>query len=217
MNERRASRRHKSFLRGIVYFDKRRSEMACLIRDLSEDGARIILSETVAIPDMIELHIPQRELTVPARMQWRRADEIGLAFCKAETATSPREDQLIRRIAELEAEVATLQRTIKRLSERTPAQAATKPPRPSTKHPLTLKVDHLPRLGQGECHRVVERRKGVGADEAVLLAYAADLALDRARRLILAVGFERRRANDEPLILDRFRDLFLGRRCELSK
>ena len=113
MDERRASRRHKSFLRGVVYFDKRRSEMACLIRDLSDDGARIILSQTVAIPDMIELHIPQRELTLSAHMQWRRADEIGLAFSKA--ATSPREDQLIKRIAELEAEIETLQRTIKRL------------------------------------------------------------------------------------------------------
>jgi hypothetical protein len=115
MDERRASRRQKSFLRGVVYFDKRRSEMACLIRNLSEDGARIILSQTVAIPDMIELHIPQREQTVSARMQWRRADEIGLAFSKAATATSPREAQLIKRIAQLEAEIATLRRTIKRL------------------------------------------------------------------------------------------------------
>jgi hypothetical protein len=115
MDERRASRRHKSFLRGVVYFDKRRSKMACLIRDLSDDGARIILSQTVAIPDMIELHIPQRELTVSAHMQWRRADEIGLASSKAAAATSTREDQLIKRIVELEAEIETLHCTIKRL------------------------------------------------------------------------------------------------------
>ncbi|MGO9048083.1 MAG: PilZ domain-containing protein [Xanthobacteraceae bacterium] len=114
MAERRASRRQKSFLRGIVYFDKRRSVMACLVRDLSEAGARIVLSQTVAIPDLIELHIPQREETLSARVQWRRADEIGLAFSKAAT-TSPSEDQLIKRIAELEAEIAALQRTIKRL------------------------------------------------------------------------------------------------------
>ena len=66
MNERRASRRHKSFLRGIVYFDKRRSETACLVRDLSEDGARIVLSQTITIPDVIELQIPQREQMVSA-------------------------------------------------------------------------------------------------------------------------------------------------------
>jgi hypothetical protein len=33
------------------------------VRDLSEDGARIILSQTIAIPDIIELQIP----TSPAR------------------------------------------------------------------------------------------------------------------------------------------------------
>jgi PilZ domain-containing protein len=108
MNERRASRRQKSFLRGVVYFDKRRSETACLVRDLSEDGARIVLSQTITIPDVIELQIPQREQTLSARVQWRRADEVGLSFFKPDTATTPRENQLIKRIAELEAEITTL-------------------------------------------------------------------------------------------------------------
>ena len=115
MNERRASRRLKSFLRGVVYFDKRRSETACLVRDLSEDGARIVLSQTITIPDIIELQIPQREQVVAARVEWRRADEAGLSFCKAEMATTPREDQFLKRIAELEREIAALQRTIRRL------------------------------------------------------------------------------------------------------
>jgi hypothetical protein len=115
MNGRRASRRQKSFLRGVVYFDKRRSETACLVRDLSEDGARIVLSQTITIPAVIELQIPQREQTLSARVQWRRADEVGLSFSKPDTATTPRENQLIKRIAELEAEITTFQRTIKRL------------------------------------------------------------------------------------------------------
>jgi PilZ domain len=115
MNERRASRRLKSFLRGVVYFDKRRSETACLVRDLSEDGARITLSETIALPDIIELKIPQREQMLVARVEWRRADEAGLSFCKSDTATTAREAQLLRRIAELEAEIAALQRTIRRV------------------------------------------------------------------------------------------------------
>src|ERR1700729_4202850 len=106
MNERRASRRQKSFLRGVVYFHKRRSEMACMVRDLSEDGARIVLSQTIPIPDVIELQIPQRDEMVAARVQWRRADEIGLAFAKTDAAASPRENQLIKRVAELEAEIA---------------------------------------------------------------------------------------------------------------
>jgi hypothetical protein len=115
MDERRTSRRQKSFLRGVVYFNKRRTEIACMVRDLSEDGARIVLSQTIPIPDVIELQIPQRDEMVAARVQWRRADEIGLAFAKADAAASPRENQLIKRVAELEAEIAVLQRTIKRL------------------------------------------------------------------------------------------------------
>jgi hypothetical protein len=84
-------------------------------------------------------------------------------------------------------------------------------------HPLALQIDHLPRLGERKRYRVIERGEGVGADETVLLGDAADLALDRPRRLKLAFGLERGRADDEPLILDRFRDLVLRRRCELSK
>ncbi len=85
------------------------------MRDLSEDGARIVLSQTITIPDVIELQIPQRQQTLSARVQWRRADEVGLSFSKPDTATTLRENQLLKRIAELEAEIATLQRTINRL------------------------------------------------------------------------------------------------------
>lgn len=116
MRERRVTRRQKSFLRGFVYSDKRRGVLSCLVRDLSDDGARIIFSPTITIPDVINLHIPQREKTVRARVQWRRGDEIGLAFADAaETATSAQESELIQRVAQLEAEISALKRTIKKL------------------------------------------------------------------------------------------------------
>jgi hypothetical protein len=80
MGERRQSARQKSFLRGCVYFNKRRSTLDCLIRDISSEGARIIFSDSVNVPDIVELYIPQKEQTVRARVQWRHGDEIGLAF-----------------------------------------------------------------------------------------------------------------------------------------
>ena len=80
MAERRQAQRQKSFLRGCVYFNKRRGALDCLIRDLSEHGARIIFSDTVSVPDVVDLYIPQKEQTVRARVQWRHGDEIGLAF-----------------------------------------------------------------------------------------------------------------------------------------
>src|SRR5271170_5147017 len=113
MGERRGTRRQKSFLRGFVYFDKRRGVMGCLVRDVSDEGARIIFSETVTIPDVVNLHIPHREQTWRAHVQWRRGDEIGLTFTEATPVAVAQEIELSKRVAQLESEIAVLQRTIK--------------------------------------------------------------------------------------------------------
>ena len=89
MAERRRSVRKKSFLRGCVYFNKRRSAIDCLIRDISDQGARIIFSGATNFPDVVELYIPHKEQTVRAHVQWRRGDEVGLAFPDAAAAPAP--------------------------------------------------------------------------------------------------------------------------------
>ncbi len=122
MGERRGTRRQKSFLRGFVYFDKRRGVMSCPVRDLSDDGARIIFSQSVTIPETINLHIPQRDKTFRAKVTWRRGDEIGLALMAAEEVTAnSQESELIQRVAQLETEIAALKRTIKQLKREQPA------------------------------------------------------------------------------------------------
>jgi len=116
MGERRRSVRQKSFLRGCVYFNKRRGALDCLIRDISSEGARIIFSETVSVPDIVDLYIPQKEQTVRARVQWRHGDEIGLAFPDAVRAARGTSDgELAARVAQLESEIASLRRVLKRL------------------------------------------------------------------------------------------------------
>ncbi len=116
MAERRQAIRQKSFLRGCVYFNKRRGALDCLIRDYSDRGARIIFSETVNVPDMVDLYIPQKEQTVRARVQWRSGDEIGLAFPDALRAADGTSDgELALRVAQLESEVAGLRRLVKKL------------------------------------------------------------------------------------------------------
>ena len=118
MSERRGGVRQKSFLSGRIYFNKRRGSLDCLIRDLSSDGARIIFSDTVNVPEVIELYIPQKEATVRARVKWRRGDEVGLSFDEAEAtpaATGSSEGDLGQRVAQLEAEVASLRKILRRL------------------------------------------------------------------------------------------------------
>jgi PilZ domain-containing protein len=96
---------------------RKRGALACLIRDLSENGARIIFSETVTLPDVLKLYIPQREQTLRARVQWRRNDELGLAFIEAARAIEPQPNagEVIQRVAMLEAEIASLRALLKRL------------------------------------------------------------------------------------------------------
>jgi hypothetical protein len=116
MAERRRSPRQKSFLRGCVYFNKRRNSFDCLIRDMSSEGARIVFSEAVSVPDVVDLYVPQKEQTVRAQVQWRHGDEIGLAFPDAlRAAEGAADSDLARRVAQLEAEVSSLRRLLKRL------------------------------------------------------------------------------------------------------
>jgi hypothetical protein len=115
MSERRGSTRRKSFLRGCIYFNNRRNTLDCLIRDISTVGARLLVSETVNVPDVVELYIPQKEETLRARVQWRRDGEVGVAFGVGARAPRNRDDELAPRVEKLEAEVATLRKMLKRL------------------------------------------------------------------------------------------------------
>jgi hypothetical protein len=117
MGERRGSRRSKSFLRGFVYVSRKRGALACLVRDLSEKGARIVFSDTVTLSDVVELYIPQRDQTLRARVEWRRNDEIGLGFTATERTAEapPSATEVVQRVAMLEAEIASLRVLLKRL------------------------------------------------------------------------------------------------------
>jgi hypothetical protein len=117
MGERRGSRRSKSFLRGFVYVSRKRGALACLVRDLSEKGARIVFSDTVTLPDVVDLYIPQRDQTLRARVEWRRNDEIGLGFTATERTAEapPSATEVVQHVAMLEAEIASLRVLLKRL------------------------------------------------------------------------------------------------------
>ena len=119
MSERRIAQRQKSFLRGCIYFNNRRSATDCLIRDISPTGARLIFSDTVTVPDMVDLYIPQKDQMLRAQVQWRHGDEVGVGFPAATKAkpgsAAPADEDLAERVKNLEAEVAKLKKMLKRL------------------------------------------------------------------------------------------------------
>jgi hypothetical protein len=117
MGEHRRSTRQKSFLRGRVYFNNGRTALDCLIRDISSEGARIIFSDAVSVPDMLDLYLPQKDQTIRSRVRWRHGDEIGLSFPDAihRADNNPAIDDLVARVARLESEIVAMRRLIKRL------------------------------------------------------------------------------------------------------
>jgi len=119
MTERRSVSRQKSFLQGRIFFNNRRTSIDCLVRDITEHGAKLKFSSMVATPDVVELYIPNKDETYRAKVQWRNADEIGVGFDVDEKspplAPGAAPADWSARIHKLEHDVASLQRKFNEL------------------------------------------------------------------------------------------------------
>lgn len=80
MIERRRHHRGRVLFGAAVDFNRRQSTLDCIIRNVSAEGAKIVFSGGMPIPDHVHLTIRHRGETVPARTVWQRGNEAGLAF-----------------------------------------------------------------------------------------------------------------------------------------
>ncbi len=116
MRDRRSSTRQKSFLQGRIYYNNRRSSVDCLVRDISDTGAKLVFSSAVTIPDVVEIYLSNKEEVRRARVQWRRGDEVGIDFIfenGADAVAAPAD--ILGRVLKLESECASLKRTVRDL------------------------------------------------------------------------------------------------------
>ena len=117
-DERRTRARQRSFLQGRLYFNNRRSSLDCLVRDISGTGAKLKVSDSVAIPEIVELHIPNKDETYRAKVQWRTGFEIGVTFENDDAPSivpGAGPVDMLERVRRLEAEVASLHRKLNEL------------------------------------------------------------------------------------------------------
>ena len=103
MSERRIAQRQKSFLRGCIYYNNRRSATDCLIRDISQTGARLIFSDAVNIPDMVDLYIPQKEQMLRAQV-----DRMSSRQLLDQEQYEQKLEQILRRQSALESRANAL-------------------------------------------------------------------------------------------------------------
>jgi len=106
-------------LRGNIQFNNGRNSADCLIRDITTFGARLVCSDAVTTPDVIDVYIPQKEQTFRAHVIWRHAQEMGVSFAHAAAAhpadASPEGLDLAARVERLENELAVMKRMMRRL------------------------------------------------------------------------------------------------------
>ncbi|MDE2385471.1 MAG: PilZ domain-containing protein [Alphaproteobacteria bacterium] len=62
----------------------------CVIRDMSETGARLICKDPVAVANEFRLLIPNDNTICSARVVWRREDQIGITFTSEKTRAPAR-------------------------------------------------------------------------------------------------------------------------------
>jgi hypothetical protein len=78
--ERRSQRRHRVLKGAIIRFNKGYGAFECVVRNLSENGAKLTFGETSAIPAAFELKIAGDERMREAHVRWRSPDSIGVSF-----------------------------------------------------------------------------------------------------------------------------------------
>ena len=116
-DEPKIATRQRTFLKGTLYFDNRRASIECVVRDISNSGARLTFDHPANVPDNVELFIPNKKQTLRARVQRRAPNEIGIAFEVARSLEPRRasDAELQERVETLEAEIAALKRLVAKL------------------------------------------------------------------------------------------------------
>ena len=117
MIERRSIVRHKTFIKGRIFFNNRRSSMDCIVRDVTDNGSRLEFSELVALPETFELYMPNKDEYFRARIEWRKGNNIGVSWTPEDTSNprpeSGRSDRhLADKVARLEREIALLHKRL---------------------------------------------------------------------------------------------------------
>lgn len=80
MGERRELLRSPTFLGGRIAHQRLRSSTLCIVKNLSEHGAKVVFSGPATIPDVFDLTIDKTGLCRRSRIVWCNATEAGVSF-----------------------------------------------------------------------------------------------------------------------------------------
>lgn len=119
MSERRRDQRLRTYLGGRITFNNRFSTMDCLVRNLSQNGARLVFAGPVLLPFEFDIQIKNKGESRTARVIWCSETHVGVSIVEPELAKVV-SIETARRIRKLEAERDALRRRVAELSEPLP-------------------------------------------------------------------------------------------------
>jgi len=106
--ERRRSPRQRSFLGASLQVGPGESTTTCLVRNVGSDGAKLMVSAAVPVPDVFPVTIDVRRETRTANLVWREGDAIGVSFVAEQAAGVTVPLDLVRELRAVRAENSDL-------------------------------------------------------------------------------------------------------------
>jgi hypothetical protein len=77
---RRQGPRQRTMLAAQIELNNGGSALDCLVRNLSDGGARIKIEAAHTLPDRFQLHLIKTSTRRAAEVKWRTATELGIEF-----------------------------------------------------------------------------------------------------------------------------------------
>ncbi len=98
MDDKRKAPRRRVLKEGKIVFADAMRVIDCTIRDMSPEGARLLISNTIGVPDSFNLYEKSTGLLYPANVVWRQSNALGVRF---DAAPSSIHDAVNKRYARL--------------------------------------------------------------------------------------------------------------------
>jgi len=119
MTERRQTARLRSLLGARARYNQDRVTLDCVVRNISDGGALLVVSDAVALPGLFELDIAQRQRSYSAHVRWRNGTRVGVSFETHATtgAVATAEADLASRLRIAERDNARLRSRVDQLTE----------------------------------------------------------------------------------------------------
>jgi len=96
MQERRRQPRDRVYYGGMVTFNDRTSNIACVVRNFSMFGARIEFEGAALVPDKVDFEIRRKSISCLAHMVWRDRDAAGRRPVRERSALRAETDRAAR-------------------------------------------------------------------------------------------------------------------------